>query len=107
MDEAPPPGDKRLLRLHAADNVATGLVTLGPGEAADSAGHRFEVREKIPTGHKIAISGIDAGEKVIKYGFPIGTATQDIVPGEHVHVHNLRSNYFPHAEHEGDAFRGD
>jgi hypothetical protein len=36
---------------------------------------------------------IAAGERVIKVGVPIGTATQAIAPGEHVHSHNLRSDY--------------
>jgi altronate hydrolase len=31
---------------------------------------------------------------VIKYGFPIGTAISEISPGEHVHDHNLSSDYF-------------
>ena len=34
-----------------------------------------------------------AGDPVIKYGARIGTATQDIVPGEHVHLHNMRSDF--------------
>ena len=33
------------------------------------------------------------GDPVIKYGARIGTATQDIVPGEHVHLHNMRSDF--------------
>ncbi|MBQ8494325.1 MAG: altronate dehydratase [Clostridia bacterium] len=42
-------------------------------------------------GHKIALQNISAGEKVIKYGYPIGTATQDIPVGAHVHSHNLHT----------------
>ena len=34
---------------------------------------------------------IKKGEKVIKYGEPIGQATRDIKKGEHVHVHNIKS----------------
>ena len=43
-------------------------------------------------GHKYARRAIAAGEAVIKYGMPIGHATRDIAPGEHVHVHNLATN---------------
>ena len=44
-------------------------------------------------GHdKIALSDIAAGEKVIKYGFPIGVAAQNIRAGEWVHTHNLVSD---------------
>ncbi len=48
-----------------------------------------EVRED---GHKYARRTIAAGENVIKYGMPIGHATQAIAPGEHVHVHNCATN---------------
>ena len=43
-------------------------------------------------GHKYAIRDIKAGENVIKYGQPIGHATQNIAAGEHVHSHNLKTN---------------
>ncbi|MBQ7995267.1 MAG: altronate dehydratase [Bacilli bacterium] len=43
-------------------------------------------------GHKYAIKDISRGEKVIKYGFPIGFATTDIKKGEWVHSHNLSSS---------------
>ena len=48
-----------------------------------------EVRED---GHKYALRPIAAGENVIKYGMPIGHATCDIAVGEHVHVHNVKTN---------------
>lgn len=44
------------------------------------------------TGHKIALSDIKKGENVIKYGYPIGHATEDIAAGEHVHTHNVKTN---------------
>ena len=43
-------------------------------------------------GHKYARRAIAAGEAVVKYGMPIGHATRDIAPGEHVHGHNLATN---------------
>jgi hypothetical protein len=46
-------------------------------------------------GHKVALVPIAAGEKVCKYGAPIGSATRQIRPGEHVHTHNLASDYLP------------
>ena len=48
-----------------------------------------EVRED---GHKYARTFLRAGTDVIKYGMPIGHATRDIAPGEHVHTHNLATN---------------
>lgn len=87
--------DLRLLRLHAADNVLTVIRTLEAGETFDLDGARAQVAARLPIGHKVAARGIAAGEKVIKYGAPIGSATQAIAAGEHVHTHNLRSDYLP------------
>lgn len=43
-------------------------------------------------GHKYADCDIKSGENIIKYGYPIGHATQDIKKGEHVHTHNVKTN---------------
>ncbi len=50
---------------------------------------RLVATQDVPRGHKIALAPIPAGEAVIKFGFPIGCATTDIAPGQHVHSHNL------------------
>ena len=47
-----------------------------------------EVRED---GHKYALRELAAGEKVIKYGMPIGVTTAAIAKGEHVHTHNMKT----------------
>lgn len=49
--------------------------------------------EDIPFGHKFAVRDIAAGAPVIKYGVIIATAVKDIRVGEHVHLHNVRSNF--------------
>ena len=43
--------------------------------------------------HKIARKEILKGEKIIKYGVSIGSAVKDITFGEHVHMHNMKSDY--------------
>ena len=43
-------------------------------------------------GHKYALRDIAEGENVVKYGMPIGHATKPIAKGEHVHVHNVKTN---------------
>ena len=50
------------------------------------------VEVDLSTGHKRATCDIAQGENVIKYGFPIGHATEDIPAGAHVHTHNLKTN---------------
>lgn len=43
-------------------------------------------------GHKVALTDIKKGEDIIKYGYPIGHATEDIKKGDHVHTHNVKTN---------------
>ncbi len=42
-------------------------------------------------GHKYAVRDIEKGEKIIKYGYPIGVASENIKKGDHVHSHNLKT----------------
>ena len=53
---------------------------------------RDNVEVDLSTGHKIAICDIKKGENVIKYGYPIGHATEDIKAGDSVHTHNTKTN---------------
>ncbi len=85
----------RILLLSEADNVGVALTAIAPGVCVSVGGAAVAVREAIPAGHKIAVRPIAEGESVVKYGAPIGEATRTIAPGEHVHVHNLKSRYFP------------
>ena len=50
------------------------------------------VEVNVLDGHKYARRDIKSGENIIKYGQPIGHATEDIKKGEHVHTHNLKTN---------------
>jgi len=87
--------DRRLLRLSPADNVCVATKTIEAGKSAMIEGRRITFCDRVPLGHKVAVEPIAAGQPVIKYGATIGSATRDIRPGEHVHTHNMRSNYLP------------
>ncbi len=82
-----------LIRIHESDMVAVALRPLRKGETVPVGGTDFSltVSEDIPMGHKAALRSIARGEKVIKYGFPIGEATEDIGKGGHVHTNNIRT----------------
>jgi predicted homoserine dehydrogenase-like protein len=80
-----------VLVISAADNVATALEDLEAGARVDVGGQMIAIAERIPRGHKVALQAIPAGREVIKYGSPIGSATVDIRPGTHVHIHNVAS----------------
>jgi altronate dehydratase len=77
------------------DNVAVALKRLIAGDRAHVDGCDVEVGELIPFGHKVALSAIQVGGSVIKYGEIIGRATSPIEAGQHVHIHNLQSARLP------------
>ncbi len=45
----------------------------------------------VPLGHKIALKAHSSNDSVIKYGHDIGKVIENIKPGEHVHIHNLKT----------------
>ena len=84
---------KDFIRLHANDNVVVALKNLQQAALIEVDGKQIQLKSAIGFGHKIAIRSIKAGEKILKYGFSIGSATNDISAGEHVHVQNLKTDY--------------
>lgn len=83
------------IRIHAADNVVIARRQLLSGTVLAEEG--VTVSGLIPPGHKVAVRAIAAGEPVRRYNQIIGTATQPIAPGQHVHVHNLAFSSFERA----------
>ena len=82
----------QLIRITERDNVAVALHAAAKGETLKAGDAVVTAREDIPQGHKIALVPIAAGEAVVKYGFPIGHATEPVEAGSWVHTHNMRTN---------------
>ena len=87
--------EKRLLQLSPRDNVCVVAAPIEAGERIEIGGRSVVVSRPLPVGFKVANRPIAAGEKVLKYGAPLGSATADIAIGELVHTHNLKSDYLP------------
>ena len=87
--------DSRLLLLSPDDNVFVIRSPVAKGEEIAVSGRKVKVAGQVGLGHKIARHAIGKGEKVVKYGAPIGSATRDIAPGDHVHLDNVKSDYTP------------
>ncbi|MBV7334560.1 UxaA family hydrolase [Chloroflexi bacterium TSY] len=71
------------------------IRSLAQGETFWLADQPFQLDIPMTLGHKIAARDIQAGEKIMKYGVPIGSAKTDIRQGDHVHLHNIKSDYIP------------
>jgi (2R)-sulfolactate sulfo-lyase subunit alpha len=79
------------------DNVGVAVQDIKAGEDVigvflDTNGETtIKSNHDIPLGHKIALMSIKIGDFVFEYGETIGKATQDINPGDWVHIHNIKS----------------
>jgi len=84
------------------DNVVTCCAPIAIGDSIPVGAVSVEATDNIPIYHKMAITHIPAGTPVFKYGQPIGIASTEILPGQHVHVQNLESD-----RGRGDRKKGD
>ena len=87
--------DGRLLFLNPKDNVCTAIAPILSGTTLQIDGKTVLISQNIPLGFKIAGCNIANSESIMKYGVSIGSATRNIVLGELVHLHNMKSDYLP------------
>ena len=89
------PRQKRVaIVLNGIDNVAAALTDLSASDQVEvgideGKKRTIELKDNIQLGHKFAITSIESGADIRKYGLSIGPATRDIQVGEHVHTHNV------------------
>lgn len=81
--------------LAPGDNVAVAKSDIPAGTTLTVMGASITLKAKMETGHKFAFMAVKKGTTIVKYGAPIGVATQDIAPGDSMHIHNVTSDYIP------------
>lgn len=79
--------------LHPDDNVLVLAQAVHAGETIVIDGEALVATHDVAVGHKIARRPLATGEKVLKYGAPIGSMTAAAALGDHVHLHNMKSDY--------------
>jgi hypothetical protein len=92
---------QKLIKLHPNDNVQIVVKEIKAGELLMVNKNVVSFDKDIQIGHKIAEQSITNGQKIIKYGVPIGSAITDIAIGAHIHLHNMKSDYIPTYTVEG------
>ncbi len=80
------------LHINPRDSVAVALEPLKAGTSVTVDGITVKLLDDIPAGHKFALTDLKNGDHIIKYGFPIGHAVEDIPAGSHIHIQNLKTN---------------
>ena len=95
--------DRRLILLDETDNVLVVAATLQAEAVVLVEGQPVVLSRRIGVGHKLARRAISVGETVLKYGATIGSMTEAVPIGGHVHVHNMKSDYIPTYTHANQA----
>ncbi len=80
------------IKINKADSVVVCLRNYTKGETINVDGKDIVVAQDTPMGHKILISDTAAGTDIIKYGYPIGHAKEDLKAGQWVNENNLKTN---------------
>ncbi|WP_410207587.1 UxaA family hydrolase [Fusobacterium sp.] len=83
---------KEFIKVNSNDNVVIVLRNFKKDETVMVDNKVVKIGEDVEKGHKIALSKIEKGENVIKYGMAIGHAIETINPGDWVHTHNVKTN---------------
>lgn len=78
-----------VILLHADDNIAVAACHVPSGVEINVGSTRLTTRDAIELGHKVAVSPIDKGQPIKKFGQTIGFASRDIPAGTWVHTHNV------------------
>ena len=80
------------IKINRADSVFVCLRPMKKGETVEIDGKSIELRQDTPAGHKVLINDVSKGADIIKYGYPIGHAKEDLKAGQWVNENNLKTN---------------
>ncbi len=85
----------QIILLHPDDNIVVCVAHIYADDLIEIDGNSVKITHDIEVGHKLARRALAAGDKVYRYGAPIGSMTQPVAIGAHVHMHNMQSDYIP------------
>ena len=80
------------IKINPADSVVVCLRPFQKGETIEVDGKSVTLLQDTPAGHKVLINDAAQGDNIIKYGYPIGHAKEDIKEGQWVNENNLKTN---------------
>lgn len=89
-----------IIKIHPLDNVAVALQDLAADDVLDIGEFHVKLAQPVARGHKFALTAIEPGQMIVKYGLPIGHALTLIQPGEHIHSQNAKTNLSDLDEYE-------
>tara|TARA_R110002049_G_scaffold993_2_gene7099 strand:+ start:39948 stop:41555 length:1608 start_codon:yes stop_codon:yes gene_type:complete len=81
---------KKIIKVHASDNVAVALVNLKEGDVISFEGEAITVVSNTKSKHKIALERFESGARIIMYGVLVGTANGAIEKGDVLTTENVK-----------------
>ena len=84
--------EKTYLKINREDSVVVCLQPMKKGDAIEIDGTTIMLNQDTPAGHKVLIKDTKEGDDIIKYGYPIGHARQDLKAGDWINENNLKTN---------------
>lgn len=84
--------EAQFIKINPVDTVVVCLKNYQKGEEINIDNKTITVLQDTPVGHKILINDTPAGTNIIKYGYPIGHAKEDLKAGQWVNENNLKTN---------------
>jgi len=82
----------KYIKINPSDNVVVALTDLKSGEKIAMDAVEITIKADVPAGHKFALVDIPAKSDVIKYGYPIGHARENIAQGDWVNEKTIKTN---------------
>lgn len=80
------------IKINPVDSVVVCLRPFQKGETIEVDGKSVTLLQDTPAGHKVLINDAAQGDNIIKYGYPIGHAKEDLKEGQWVNENNLKTN---------------
>ena len=78
------------LKVHSDDTIIVALQDLEANTTVTVGNQTYPIAELIPHKHKFAAKDFAAGDVMIMYGVPVGTATEDIPLGHAITTQNTK-----------------
>jgi altronate hydrolase len=83
---------RSFIKINPADSVVVCLRPFKAGEAITVDGKEIILLQDTPAGHKVLINDAAEGTNILKYGYPIGHAKENLKSGQWVNDTNLKTN---------------
>ena len=88
------------LQINKNDTVVVCLRPINAGEEIKIGNHAVQALRNTPAGHKILLCDTPKDKPIIKYGYPIGRAKENLKAGEWVNENNIQTNLSGTLEYE-------